>query len=131
MDSYDDVRGLAVGILRTFEPQLLVPDRQALAALISHAKSAFKHAEDAARGTGRASLADGFGRLYELRFERWSILNQHSEDHLRLFEGLLEALESDISQAENDLSVAVMKAPIFARFLALRLISSTLSLDPC
>jgi hypothetical protein len=73
-------------------------------------------AEDASKRTGRADLADGVARSHELVY---SILIT-KESRVQYVEDLLLTLEQKIGVAEDDLSNAVLTAPIHGQFASLR-----------
>jgi hypothetical protein len=76
-------------------------------------------AETASRRTGRADLADGVARAYELIY----CLQTTDEARLDLLEDLVSDLEKKVVVAEKDLVQAVLLAPIHGQFAALRFIN--------
>jgi len=78
--------------------------------------SFIEKAETASRRTGRADLADGVARTYELIYFLQSI----DEARLDLLENLVSELEGKVVIAENDLAQAVLLSPVHENFAALR-----------
>ena len=79
-------------------------------------ESFIQKAETASRRTGRADLADGVARTHELIY----CLQANDEARLYLLENLVSDLESKVVIAENDLTQAVLLAPVHGNFAALR-----------
>ena len=121
VDAYDDVRNSASALLKIFPVSVLGRTTSASSGLRAHIQLALSKAEAFMRLTGRASYADGVGRLYDLDYDRYTP-NNDEQTHTRysIMELLLTRLESDIQMAVSDLSLAVSKAPIHGHLIALR-----------
>jgi hypothetical protein len=78
--------------------------------------SFIQKAETASRRTGRADLADGVARTYELIY----FLQSTDEARLDLLENLVSELEGKVVIAENDLAQAVLLSPVHEDFAAIR-----------
>jgi hypothetical protein len=78
--------------------------------------SFIQNAETASRRTGRADLADGVARAYELIY----CLQTTDEARIDLMEILVSDLEMNVIIAEKDLPQAVLLAPVHGQFAALR-----------
>jgi hypothetical protein len=78
--------------------------------------SFIQRTEIASRRTGRADLADGVARAYELIYG----LQVTDETRLDLLGNLVFDLESKVAVAEDNLTQAVLLAPVHGQFAALR-----------
>ena len=120
VNAYDDVRNYATALLKLFEPSATTPSISSTE-LNTRIQLALDRAESSMRRTGRASYADGVGRLYDLVYERQTIVpGEQTHDRYSIVETLLTNLENDIQIAIKDLPLAVSKAPVHGRLIALR-----------
>jgi hypothetical protein len=75
-----------------------------------------RRSDMASRRTGRADLADGVARTYELLYG----LQVTDEARLNLLESIVLDLEHKVATAEDDLAQAVLHAPAHGQFAAIR-----------
>lgn len=78
--------------------------------------SFIKRASQIAKRTGRADIADGVARSYELLYS----LQPTVADRLTLVGDIIDDLALKVATAEQDLSKAVSAAPVHGNFAALR-----------
>jgi hypothetical protein len=144
MDPFEDVRGTAAAVLKLasidnfavgskqesayHKPRLLRIGHEDHSAVSHRAAHQIKsgtdlgslakfisRAEDLAKRTGRADYADGVARCYELRYS----LLPSTESRLNLVKDLVHDLETKIRISEQDLTQAVLDAPVHGTFAAL------------
>lgn len=141
MDPFDDVRGMAAGILKDF-PSLGVsspnnPMRKGYDLVSSETDQrahitmdhqvlslALTRAERLMSRTGRADFADGVGRLYDLTY-RCCLFNNNDTNVVNskrseVRKALISGLEKDIMIAQENLRMAISTAPLHGRLIALR-----------
>jgi len=119
MDPFEDVRSIAAVVLKLATPSVFE-----LGSHLGHIRHRslgllmdfIERAKDVSKRTGRADYADGVARSYELLF---SLLSS-AETRIGLFEDLVDDLELKVEIAEQDLTKAVLNAPIHGSFAALK-----------
>lgn len=72
--------------------------------------------------TGRADHADGFGRLCQLRFDFYKVINTFTgiNDRFSVFNNLLSSLSEDIKGLQDNFSFAVGNSSLHGNLIALR-----------
>ena len=144
MDPFDDVRGMAAGILKgspSFGPSNASNPNDVMTEgleMISDKKDESFHtcvnqqdllltltrAEYLMYHSGRADYADGVGRLYGLKYECCSLDDEDpkvgSSKRSEVIEALVLQLEEDIMIAQKNMRMAVSAAPLHGRLIALR-----------
>lgn len=142
MDSFDDVRSAAASILNfifsNVDPTSGFFDHDIIMKLednsvsdfpmpICHPfKDMFALAIDRAQAmmscTGRADHADGFGRLCQLKFDFYQLINNSiaTSDKYSVLDSLLSSLSASIVSARDNLSFAVGYSLLHGNLIALR-----------
>ena len=144
MDPFDDVRGVAAGMLTeslSFSPSNTnnankSTTEELTSIFIARDKSSYTYvnqqvlslaltrAEHLMYHTGRADYADGVGRLYVLKYGHCSVDDEEPivgrSKRSEVIESIVLQLEKDIMIAEENLRIAVSAAPLHGRLIALR-----------
>lgn len=127
MDPYDEVRGMALNLLKLFPRPVLLhsagPNRNKPELIIAVAK-----AEMLASNTSRADHADTVARLYQLIFYTADAKTPKGIDwwntRLGVVELILKKLEDKLSSAEGLFNSSLRDAPLHGYLCALRYVVS-------
>ncbi|KAM0284815.1 hypothetical protein ACHAQH_001735 [Verticillium albo-atrum] len=123
MDAFEDVRAISNEILMVVFTDPRFENAISPLGRIRTITEFLARAEDITRRTARADHSDGLARSYELL----SRTHGQQQERLLVVASLVDLLDVKLSLAEIDLGKAVLEAPIYGYFAALRFVWQALS----